>query len=493
MSVAVALPQVTLHKQEIEDLIRSNELQRAHNRVLDFVNDFGGKSESRREALILGMELTGLREEERKFGSSEETRRRRVIYCERILQIAESVYNSPDIPSVTTGRRRAKANETPTLHVTSGEDAAPGGEPMLRKSAGPSIKLIQVPKKSGGTQEEPSHVPFDEAKKRFSDDRHGKAPDGSVAFFADKLSKRYRRSFGFELRDVSLELRPAEITGVVGVNGAGKTTLLRIVAGDLLADSGRYSYPLLQSDASTQKDLDWPLIRRQIAYVQQRPARWFGRLANSLHRVAADQGFYGQKNIDEVDFILQRLGLERYRDAKWGQISGGYKMRFELAKALVSCPKLLVLDEPLAPLDIVTQQLFLQDLRDISRSSRRPLTIIISSQHLYEIEAVADRVIFIEEGDALFYGKVEDIGADRIENAFEIGCEVTLPELRALIEKLQADCQQTAHALFLVKVPRAVSGPDILSVFLSKKVAVTYFRDVSRSTRTLFKGVEETI
>ncbi len=90
---------------------------------------------------------------------------------------------------------------------------------------------------------------------------------------------------------------------------------------------------------------------------------------------------------------LARYGLQEYQNAQWDEISGGYKIRFELARALVAQPKLLLLDEPLAYLDVITRQRFLIDLRAIASSLENPIPIVVTSQHLYEIEAIADQLV----------------------------------------------------------------------------------------------------
>ena len=82
-------------------------------------------------------------------------------------------------------------------------------------------------------------------------------------------------------------------------------------------------------------------------------------LVDNLHFAAAIHGIRGKENEDEVDFIIWRLGLDKYRNATWNEISGGFKMRFSLGRALVYNPRLLILDEPLANLDVNTQLLFL--------------------------------------------------------------------------------------------------------------------------------------
>ena len=84
-------------------------------------------------------------------------------------------------------------------------------------------------------------------------------------------------------------------------------------------------------------------------------------MGESLHLSAALHGVPAAENEDQVDYVLERLGLARYRDARWDQLSGGFQMRFELARCLVWSPRLLIMDEPLAPSTSSPSSEFLQD------------------------------------------------------------------------------------------------------------------------------------
>src|SRR5262249_22653411 len=97
------------------------------------------------------------------------------------------------------------------------------------------------------------------------------------------------------------------------------------------------------------------------------------------------------------------------KDATWDEISGGYKTRFEIVRALLSKPDLLILDEPLAYLDILNQQVVLRQLRQLASNRARPIGIIITSQQLYEIEAIADRLLVLEGGNILFSDRIRKL------------------------------------------------------------------------------------
>ena len=140
------------------------------------------------------------------------------------------------------------------------------------------------------------------------------------------------------------------------------------------------------------------LLRTQLAYIPQRPAVWSGRLMDHLQFAARSHGAVGPRNICLVQLVIAQLGLRAFRGHQWKQLSSGYKMRFELARALLCRPRVLLLDEPLANLDINAQQTLLTDLQSLARSPWQPMALVLSSQQLYEVEKVADQVLFLEQG-----------------------------------------------------------------------------------------------
>ena len=143
--------------------------------------------------------------------------------------------------------------------------------------------------------------------------------------------------------------------------------------------------------------------------VDQLPERWYGLLRHNLNHTAAAYGVLGRDNRELVDWYVHRYGLHEYADSTWDEDLRRLEIRFELVRALLCQPELLVLDEPLAYLDIVTQQLFLSDLRSIASSLEHPIPIVVTSQHLHEIEAVADRMVILDDGACLFAGPTSTI------------------------------------------------------------------------------------
>jgi ABC-2 type transport system ATP-binding protein len=163
------------------------------------------------------------------------------------------------------------------------------------------------------------------------------------------------------------------------------------------------------------------------------------------------------------------------------------KVRFALARALVWKPKLLVLDEPLANLDFIAQQVFLKDLRNLANSLRYPVSVLISSQHLHEIEEVSDDILYLKQGQVLYSGPVGQIGARRKTNAFELGGAVDLARLQRVLAGSGFKRLYHSGVSFVVTTPTSVAAPQLLRLLLDAGVQLDYFRDISHSIKGLFE------
>jgi ABC-type multidrug transport system ATPase subunit len=283
------------------------------------------------------------------------------------------------------------------------------------------------------------------------------------------------------LRKINFELRYGEITAVVGRNGSGKTTLFSILAGIVAPDGGDLSYPALH-----EYGLNWRRIKKQIAIVPQELPPWRGSLIENIEFEAAMRGLPASVNVHETRFYLERLGLTEYAGLRWSDLSGGFKLRFALARALVWKPKLLLLDEPLANLDFETQQTFLRDIRDLTNNVRYPMAVLISSQHLHEIEPVLDHVLYLDQGKPKFYGALDEIAATQPRHVFELSVNATIPELRMLLQRINYDSLRDEGLYYVVETPLSTMPGILLSILIINGVEIKYFRNLGHSLKALF-------
>lgn len=304
-----------------------------------------------------------------------------------------------------------------------------------------------------------------------------------IVFTGKQVCKRYGGRSNFALTNVSIELRLGEVLGVVGENGNGKTTFLRIMAGDLQHSSGSLRYPLFQSEPG---EINWQRVKQQIAYIPQELPKWFGSLEDNIAYEAAVHGIKGKENKAVVDYIIQRLGLQSHVNKRWKELSGGYKLRFSLAKALVWRPQLLIIDEPLANLDINTQLIVLNDLRSMASSLTDPLAVVITSQHLVEIESISDQLLFMREGKVEYYGAREHVGLDRETNTYEFASSIPTQVLEEELKGFDYISLEHNGLAYVLSTSMDVSLTDVARELGSRNIPLSYLRDISQSTKKLF-------
>jgi ABC-2 type transport system ATP-binding protein len=166
-----------------------------------------------------------------------------------------------------------------------------------------------------------------------------------------------RKSFGSTqaVDGVSLEIPAGEIYGLVGADGAGKTTTMRLLVGALKADSGQAEICGYDIERQTEQ------ARAQFGYLSQRFSMYEDlSVLENIRFFAEVRGLKSNEWLPRSLEILEFVGLEKFKDRRAGQLSGGMKQKLGLASALVTGPKVLLLDEPTTGVDPVTRQDFWQ-------------------------------------------------------------------------------------------------------------------------------------
>lgn len=291
-----------------------------------------------------------------------------------------------------------------------------------------------------------------------------------------------QKSYGvgkFALGPVSLSISKGQVYGLVGENGNGKTTLLRMLAKEIDISSGNISYNFEQPVASAFD------LRTKLVYIPQRTKKWYGSLLDNLKFVLTHYGCIPEENEARTLMMIARFGLWKYKDLKWNELSSGYKMRFELARTLLRRPEILLLDEPLANLDIVSQQLILEDLKSIANSASHPIALILSSQQLYEVEKISDKVIFLRNG------KYTDNNASKAEGIInelivEIDSANSKEELNQILGNIGMTKLIFNGGVYVATFDASVSFAAVLETLGRNACSIAYIRNISSSTRRFF-------
>jgi len=207
---------------------------------------------------------------------------------------------------------------------------------------------------------------------------------------ADKLTKYYGARLAVD--EVSFEVRPNEVMGLLGPNGSGKSTILRILTGYLRPTSGNAR--VAGFDVVGQ-GLE---ARGQLGYVPEDvPLYTQMRVNEFLDFMGRVRGLSNASLPAAVGNVVERLSLGRVRNLLISKLSRGYRQRVAIAQALLGKPKLLILDEPTNGLD--PRQII--EVRELIRTLSQELSILVTSHILTEIERVAHRVAILLDGKLL--------------------------------------------------------------------------------------------
>jgi zinc/manganese transport system ATP-binding protein len=243
-------------------------------------------------------------------------------------------------------------------------------------------------------------------------------------------------------RDVDISVGEGEFVVVLGPNGAGKTTLLRVLLGLLPLDEG--SVDVLGRHPQRG--------RRLIGYVPQRRAldRDLYVRARDLVSLGVDGTRWGialpgasrRAQRAMVDEALEAVGASAYADRPVGHLSGGEQQRLMLAQALVTRPRILLLDEPLASLDLRSQAVISSLVASIAR--QRGITVVLVAHDVNPLVSVLDRVAYVARGRVTVGRTDEVITSERLTELYDYPVEV-LRDSRGRIVVVGLDDRESHH------------------------------------------------
>jgi len=221
---------------------------------------------------------------------------------------------------------------------------------------------------------------------------------------AEHLTKRYDKRAVVD--DVNLNVEQGEIVGLLGPNGAGKTTTFHMIVGMTRPDEGSIYF---EDDDITRLPM-YKRARRGIGYLAQETSV-FQELTveNNLHAVLEFQSIGDEERKARVESLIREFGLERVRDSKGYELSGGERRRTEIARALSTRPRFFLLDEPFAGVDPIA----VEDIQSIvSGLQKRGIGVLITDHNVHETLAITDRAYLLYEGKILKHGTARELAAD---------------------------------------------------------------------------------
>lgn len=215
--------------------------------------------------------------------------------------------------------------------------------------------------------------------------------------------------------NVSLSMETGEIVGLLGPNGAGKTTTFYMIVGLVKPDEG---HVLLDGVDITNKPM-FQRARLGLGYLAQEPSV-FRRLtvAENILLVMEMNGVGRKERLERLNLLLAELSIEHVRNSKGIVLSGGERRRVEIARALATSPKFLLLDEPFTGVDPIA----IGDIQDIvSHLKQKGIGIVITDHNVRETLAITDRAYIMSEGEIKTAGPSADLPNDPIARKFYLG------------------------------------------------------------------------
>jgi len=219
------------------------------------------------------------------------------------------------------------------------------------------------------------------------------------------------------LDDVSFDIQPGEFFGLLGPNGAGKTSLISILAGLSRASSG--TVKVHGSDVLT----DYANARRKLGVVPQELV--FDPFFTVREALRIQSGYFGIRNNEGwIDELLDSLGLADKAHANMRQLSGGMKRRVLVAQALVHKPRVIVLDEPTAGVDVELRQTLWQF---IAKLNKQGSTVLLTTHYLEEAEALCSRIAMLKQGRVVALAQTSELLKAASSNVLRFKIDSELP------------------------------------------------------------------
>ncbi|MEI8292852.1 MAG: ABC transporter ATP-binding protein [bacterium] len=272
----------------------------------------------------------------------------------------------------------------------------------------------------------------------------------------DNLTKIFpvplRRQRVTAVSNLSFEVRPGEVYGLLGPNGSGKSTTLKILLGLVTPNHGRAM--IFGQDSRDYHS------RRDVGFLPENPYFYkFLTAAETLRFYGKVCGMGGSLLNQRIDELIHLVGLEDARDRRIGGFSKGMLQRIGLAQALIQDPRLVVLDEPTAGVDPAGSHQIRDLILDLKQRGK---TVLLTSHLLEQVQEICDRVGIMARGEMIREGALGDLVS--VKNQTEFVIENATPEIHSQIEQL---IQNSPSKLLATRQPQR----SLESVFLQLTAA----------------------
>src|SRR6056297_1092416 len=239
-----------------------------------------------------------------------------------------------------------------------------------------------------------------------------------LTLHSEGLVKRYKKRT--VVNEVSIKVKQGEVVGLLGPNGAGKTTTFYMMVGLVRPNSGR----IFLNEKNLTKMPMYKRARLGIGYLAQEASVFRNLTVRENLESVLQFLSIPQKKIDlKVEKLIEEFGLHKVVNSKGYSLSGGERRRCEIARALVTDPKFILLDEPFAGVDPIA----VEDIQQIVSGLRHQnIGILITDHNVHETLAITDRAYLMFEGKILMEGSADVLAEDEEARKLYLGQQFKL-------------------------------------------------------------------
>ncbi len=283
----------------------------------------------------------------------------------------------------------------------------------------------------------------------------------------ENISKRFGTNQA--VKDISFEVKPGEIFGLLGPNGAGKTTCLRMVLDIFKPDSGSISLFGGPLDEAKKDKIGYMPEDRGL--YQDIP------LERCLTYLGSLKGMSKPEIKEQLDINLEKFGLAEHRKKKVKELSKGMQQKAQIIATLQHKPELIIIDEPFTALDPINTQM----IKDILVALKEEGTTIIMCTHqMHQVEELCDRILLMNEGEMVLYGKLEKIQKQYSGSDVIIDSPNDIPQIPGIanIEKFNGHKR--------ISLEDSLTPQDLLQNLIAKNILIERFQIAAPSLSEIF-------
>lgn len=287
------------------------------------------------------------------------------------------------------------------------------------------------------------------------------------------LVKKYKNHLA--LKNINFEVKQGDFFALLWVNGAGKTTIIWILTDLVIKTEGKVEIFWIDIDThfSEAKKLIWVVP-------QEFNLDIFSRVIDVLVTSAGYYGIEKKQALVRADEILKKLGLSDKKDVKIGQLSGWMKRRVMIARALMHSPKLLILDEPTAGIDINLRKSTYEFLLELNKDG---MTILLTTHYLEEVEKLCNSLAVIKSWEIIINSSKKDFFAKMEHYKFEIELKNPISS----IGELKNYKYSISENKLIIFIPKEKSLNEVFDILNKKNIEYMNVKNITNELEELFE------